>query len=53
MRLYLNVTGRHGDLSGFWKLSPAELMEWSSVFSDSTRQPDGFEDMEIGEEVED
>ena len=51
MRLYLDVTGK-ADLTGFWKLSPAELLEWAAARSGEDNR-DGFEDLDIGEEVED
>lgn len=53
MRTYMTVTGRHGNLSEFWKLSPAELIEWAAALSEDKQTPSGFEGMEIGEEVED
>lgn len=49
MHLYLRVTGG-GDLKNFWKLSPAELLEWVEAKTGSGTA-DGFEDVEIGEEV--
>lgn len=50
MRAYRAVTGGH-DLKGFWKMSPAELFAWSEA--SEKEQPDMFEDMEPGEEIED
>lgn len=52
MQLYLTVTGK-SNLQGFWKLSPAELLAWSDASMDKSKQLDGFEDMKVGEEVED
>ncbi|MBO7670730.1 MAG: hypothetical protein J6S60_09100 [Oscillospiraceae bacterium] len=51
MRLYLHVTGR-GDLRGFWKLGPGELTEWAAACAGEGSR-DGFEDIAMGEEVED
>ena len=51
MRIYLGVTGG-ANLAGFWKTSPAELMEWAEAKSGAGSR-DGFEDMEMGEELED
>lgn len=30
MKLYANLTGLR-DLSGFWKVSPRELLAWASI----------------------
>lgn len=34
-------------------MSPAELTEWAAVLTEAARPLDGFEDMKVGEEVED
>ena len=53
MKIYLSVTGKHGSLQEFWKLSPAELLTWADAAMEKQQIMDGFEDMKIGEEVED
>jgi hypothetical protein len=50
MRAYRAVTGGH-DLSGFWKMSPAEVFAWSESMGEEKR--DIFEDMTPGDEIED
>lgn len=49
----MSVTGKHGNLQEFWKLSPAELLSWADAVTDKEQLRDGFENMKVGEEVED
>lgn len=51
MRAYCGVTGKN-DLSGFWKISPAELFAWCDAMTEADAGEE-WENMEIGEEVED
>lgn len=48
MQAYYALTGRNGNLQGFWKLSPAELIAWCEAAMD---EEDPYEDIVLGEEV--